>query len=431
MTAPPRRALAALIVILATALVAPAAAAATPAAPASAAPAATDAVEQPAMVSLQDNSTTSAPENNTTAGDPPTATQVRINPVHIDEPFLSISVREPDTAYSTQGPVALFSLSQAVESARITQQPATATVLSGGHQVKVAYTDDAAPLDEESLYTLELFFADDSTKTVELYATKTGVSVAASELEEYAPVLEELKQVAEGHGYETSPEALENYLAFVNERADLVDGFLTKTAAQLFALGIAASMNWLFWLFVLGGLALLNHWIRRKYGGIIEVMENDEGVAKRKRDELERAYEQDKQTADEEPLSACHAIGSNDIYWEDAYGVKSTAQLANMAARGMHRRDEHGDLVPVHQGADDLTASNLETSWLEPVLRSSRIPTARQALGELKAACQRMETQYNRGDIYRPARDRLEAIIEELDRQQQTEHAGMAARGDD
>jgi len=188
------------------------------------------------------NNSTSTPTNS--SGAPTAASQVRITPEKFDEPFLAVSVRESDAAYETTGPFALFTLSREVEAARISQQPASAQVLAGGTQVKVSYADDAAPPGETSLYTLELFFEDGSSKSVELYARQTGVSVGAADLQDYAPVIEELREVSEAHGYGTSPDAMLSYLDWVNERADLIDGFLTKSAAQLMGLAIAASMNW-------------------------------------------------------------------------------------------------------------------------------------------------------------------------------------------
>jgi hypothetical protein len=343
---------------------------------------------------------------------------VRITPIKFDEPFLGVAVRESDQAFETTGPFAMFTLSSRVEAARITQQPASAQVLSGGTQVKVEYEDDAAPTGESSLYTLELFFEDGSTKTVDLYARKTGVSVAAADLQEYGPVIDKLRELAEAHGYGSSPEALLNYLTWVNERADLVEGFLTKSAAQLFGLAIAAAMNWLFWLIALLAIALVAKWIQRRYGGLLEALQNDVGRAERKRRELEQSYEEQKQTADEVPLEEVPAVGSNAVYWHDGHGVRSAGQLANLAASGAHRQTGDG-LEEVHEGVADLDAENIETSWLEPVLRGNRIPTAKQALGEIKATLEYMEIQYNLGHLYRDARDDVAQLIDEIDEEEQ------------
>lgn len=352
-----------------------------------------------------------------TAGGPTTASQVRVTPVQFDEPFLAIAVNASDSSFETTGPFAVFSLSERVESARITQQPASAQVMAGGRQVRVAYKDDAAPPGERSLYTLELFFADGSTKTIDLYARKTGVSVAASDLKEFAPVIEELQTLAEEHGYGTSPDQLLEFITWVNDRADLVEGFLTKKAAQLMGLAIAAATNWLFWLLFLGGVALVAKWIQKRYGGLLEVLQNDTGRADRKRRELELSYQEQKQTADEVPLDEVPAVGSNAIYWRDGHNVRSAGQLARLAAFGAHRQTDDG-LEQVHDGVADLEPGELGDSWLEPVLRGGRIPTAKQALGEVKATLEYMETNHNLGHLYREARDEVARLIDEVEQEE-------------
>jgi hypothetical protein len=220
-------------------------------------------------------------------------------------------------------------------------------------------------------------------------------------------------------------------VSWVNERADLIDGFLTKSAAQLMALAIAASMNWLFWLLLLGALALVAKWIQNRYGGLLEALQNDVGRAERKRRELALAYEEQKQTADEVPLEEVSAVGSNAVYWRDGHGVRSAGQLARLAAFGAHRETEDG-LEQVHDGVEDLEKDDLENSWLEPVLRGNRIPTAKQALGEIKATLEYMETKHNLGHLYRDARDDVAQLIEEIEEQDQmTFGPGNASRGDD
>lgn len=369
-----------------------------------------------------------APNSTATNGDKPTtATQVRITPIQFEEGYLGVTVRESDAVFETQGPFVLFSLSDSVESARVQQQPASATVLEGGHQVKVEYADDAAPTGEESRYVLELFFADGSSKTVELYARQTAVSVGAADLQEYEPVIEQLQHLADDHGYGSSPEELQAYLEYINNRADLVEGFLTEKAAQLIAVGIQAATNWLFWLLFLGAIALLAKWLQRRFGGLLEALQNDVGRADRKRRELELAYQEQKQTADEVPLDEIPAIGTNATYWIDGLGTRSAGQLARLAAYGAHRRNEDG-LEQVHRGVADLDVEDIQNSWIEPVIRGNRIPTAKQALGELKSTLEYMETQHNLGHLYRDARDDLEQLIEEIEDEQ---HLAYGPNGGD
>ncbi|MFC4553553.1 hypothetical protein ACFO3H_24900 [Halorussus sp. GCM10023401] len=358
--------------------------------------------------------------NNSTAG-PTTAGSVRISPVQYDEKHLGVTVADADAVFNTTGPHALFSVSERVKAARISQQPASATVLAGGRQVLVEYEDDAAPSGEQSLYQLELYFEDGSQKTVSLYAKKTGVSVAASDLESYAPVIEELQDRAEEHGYETNPDALLDYISWVNERADLVEGWLSQKAAQLAALMLALAMNWLFWLLFLAGVALLAQYIRKKFGGLLDVLENDSGKSYRKRKDLAIQYEEQKQSAAEESLREVKAVGSDDVYWEDAFGARSPKDLADLAARGVHRRTTDG-LAQEHAGVSDLDVDSIGTPdcWLNGVLRQNRISSPRHALSELKAACEHMETKWSMGHVYREARDECAQLIRELDKRRET-----------
>lgn len=376
----------------------------------------TTATPTPVPQGEETSTPTAGAEGESAPSGPTMASQVRVTPVQFDEPFLGVAVNQSDSVFETTGPFAVFSLSERVEGARVQQQPASAQVLAGGRQVKVKYDDDAAPVGEKSLYTLEVFFEDGSSKEIELYARKTGVSVGASELQEYAPVIEELKDVAEAHGYGTSPEELEAYLTYINERADLVEGFLTEKAAQLVGLAIAAATNWLFWLLLLGAIALLAKWIQNRYGGLLEALQNDVGRAERERRELELEYREQRQTADEVPLEDIPAVGANAIYWQDGLKVRSAGQLARIAALGAHRKTD-GGLEQVHDGVADLEPGNIENSWLEPVLRGNRIPTAKQALGEVKATLEYMETEYNLGHLYRDARDDVAQLIDELDQE--------------
>ncbi len=381
----------------------------------------------PGEAPMIQTTTNSTADGNSSA--PSTASQTRLTPVNFDEEFLGITVREPDQAYDTAGPFAVFTASHDVESVRVVESPATASVLDGGRQVKIAYDDDAAPSEEPSLYTLELFFADGSKKTIELYATETDVSVDAARLSEYASVIDDLEAFAEEHGYETTPEGLQNYLSFINDRADLIDGFLTDRAMQLIAITIALAQNPLAWLIGFGLLALLMKWLVSRYGDMLESLQNDVGRAERKRRELDLAYQESKQTADEHTLDEVPAVGANAIYWDDAFGTRSPAQLAKLAANGAHVRDG-GELRLVHNGVDDLNPATLQNSWLEPVIRENRIPTAKQALGELKATLEWMETKHNLGHLYRDTRDELEQMIDEIDREQRSYQPSSADTAD-
>lgn len=367
------------------------------------------------------NSTTNTTTATTTPtgpqnGTPTIAGNVRITPVRMDEKFLSVKVAEPDSTFNTSGPFVFFSLSHPVEAARITQSPAEATVLAGGQQVKVTYSDDAAPPNEQSLYTLELFFADGSKKTVKLYATKTAVSVEAAQLSNYREFIETMKEDAKAHGYNATPKGVTKYHEWEKERADLVDGWLTEQAARLLAGATVLAMNPLFWVVLLSGLALFGQWLRSNFGDLLDWLQNDPGKAQRKRHQLKQAYDKQKQTADEEPLREIDAVGSSAIHWETAFGVKSVADLADVAANGIWKRTADGGEEQVHGGVDDLSVADLQTGecWLEPVLRDGRVATPERALAQLKAACRHMETEYNLGHVYRDPADRAEQLIRDL-----------------
>jgi hypothetical protein len=362
----------------------------------------------------QSNNTTTTTPNGTDA--PSTAESVRITPVRMDEGFLSVTVAETDSKFNTSGPFALFSLSTPVESARITQSPAKATVLAGGQQVKVQYSDDAAPPDEQSLYTLELFFADGSTKTVELYATETDVSVAAADLKEYAPVIEELKELAEDYDYETNPDALLEFISYARDRLDLIDGWLTEQAARLMAGLMVLAMNPLSWVILLLSLAGFGYWLRSNFSEMLDWLTNDPGKAQRERDQLRQSYQNQRRVADEEPMREIDAVGSSDIIWESEFGVKSVGDLADLAAGGLWKRTADGGEEQVHGGIEDLSVEDLRTKggWLEPVLRNGRMNTPERALVHLEQACRRMETEYNLGHIYREPADHAEQLVRDL-----------------
>lgn len=366
--------------------------------------------------------------NNTTA--PTTAENVRISPVRMDEKFLKVNVAKADTTFNTTGPFALFSLSEQVESARIAQQPADATVLAGGQQVKIAYSDNAAPPDSQSLYTLELYFEDGSTKTVDLYAKQTAVSVAAADLKEYAPVIDELKEFAEDHGYESNPDALLDYITWVNDRADLVDGFLSEQAARFLGGLMVLAMVPLSWVALLLVLAAFGYWLRGNFGEMLDYVQDAPERAEQERDKLVRAYENQRQTADEEPMNKIDAVGSDDILWESEFGTKSSKDLASLGANGMWRQTGNGHLEQIHGGVADLTVEDLETRdcWLENVLRDGRISVP-EALGQLKNAMRRMETEYNMGHKYRRPADHAEQLIREWKQSRRT--TGNVFAGDD
>ncbi|ELZ05744.1 hypothetical protein [Natrialba aegyptia] len=368
-------------------------------------------------------------EANETDGNAPTsAEQVRINPVSLDVDYQAVEVAEDDSTFNTTGEFVLFSTTEPVDAVRISQSKATARVLEGGQTVRVEYADDAAPPDEQSLYTLEVFFEDGSSKDVTLYASATEQSVNAASLERWEPVISTLQDFAEENGYETDPDSVESYITWVDDRAQLVDGFLTELAAQTIAWLIAGVMNPLNVILALA-LGALAMWRRRsKHGDLVDALSSMAGRYEQELAKLRNNRQQAKRTADDDNLSEVPAIGSYADYYEDAFGVKSPAQLAHLVAAGEARATNDG-LEMVHNGVDDLDSEDLHGTWLEPVLR--HIPNERQVLNHLLQTIKYMETEHQLGSVYRETRNDLEVMLDDIERKQTRITGTPAATGDD
>jgi hypothetical protein len=379
---------------------------------------------------LQADNATNATNGTTTPTDtPPTmAEQVRINPVDLGVDYQSVTIAEADRVYNTTGEFVMFTTTEPVDAARIPQSKASAEVLDGGQTVKVSYEDDAAPLDEPSLYTLQLYFEDESSLEADLYAEATSQSVAAADLQNYEGFIDEAESLAEEWGYDTDPESLESFITNLDEQAQLVDGFLTEHAARTIAWLMAGVMNPLNVLLGLSLLALAIWRYRSKHGELVDALSAMAGRYQQKLDRLEIDRQQAKRTADDDRLSEVPAIGSYADYYEDAFGVKSPAQLADLAAAGEARATSDG-LEWVHNGVDDLNADNLHDAWLEPVLR--HVQRERQVLNHLLEAVKWMETEHQLGAVYRETRDDLETMIDDVDRQQTQLKGSPPVTGDD
>ncbi|WP_049895738.1 hypothetical protein [Halopiger xanaduensis] len=381
----------------------------------------------PALYALQESNETTSNNTSTDSG-PTTADQVRVNPVQLDVDYHSVEVVDEDATFNTTGEFVMFTTTEPVDAARITQSNAEARVLDGGQTVRVEYDEGAAPPDEQSLYTLELFFADDSSKAIDLYASETEQSVEAAALQEWEPVIDKWQDFAEEHGYETDPDGVEAYLEWVDDRAQLVDGFLTELAAQSIGWLIAGLMNPLNVIIGLS-LAALAMWRRRsKHGEIADALSSMAGRYEQELMKLENDRQTAKRTADDERLSEVAAIGSYADYYEDAFGVKSPAQLAHLVAEGEAKRTKDG-LEMVHHGADDLDTEDLHDTWLEPVLR--HIPHERQVVNHLLQTVKYMESEHNLGALYRDTREDLEVMLDDLERKETQLTGAPAAAGDD
>lgn len=393
--------------------------------------------------SIQDNETeTPTPTETPVADDgdddedgdgtaPPMAERARITPTKIQEAdYLSVEVRESDEVFGTEGDVVVFEVSQPLEAVRIQQEQAEATVLQGGHVLKVEYQPGAAPPGNESLYRLELFFEDGSQGEVELYASETDKSVAASDLTEWEPVIDALCDLAETYGHdECTPAEMEEFIEFAEGRLEVIEGFLVEALSFVFfwlSTGLTHPAT-LTLMLAVAGLVLWR--LYSKHGDILEELSTRANRYVQKRDKLESDFQSAKRTADDDDLREVPAIGSFATYWRDAYGVRSPLQLAHLAQAGAHRRvevtpetdggdaDDAGSpqvrLERVHEGVDDLDLDAVEESWLEPVLR--HLPNERVALNHIRAAITYLETEYQLGHAFEDAHVQVEMLLEDLD----------------
>jgi hypothetical protein len=345
---------------------------------------------------------------------PETAQTVRILPVQLNREFVSVSVETPGEIYNTSGPFAIFSVSEPVDQAAIQQPGATATVLEGGRQVKVEYEPDAAPVGGQSLYQLELYWSDGSSKSVDLYAERTSVDVGSAEMTKYRPLVLDILRDAEENGYERSPEGAEEHYKDVKSTAQLLDSLFTEQAARLFASLISIISNPLGIAAVLVSAAVLAYWQLSRNRSVLDILSNDSGKSARLRERLWIQYKRSQQTAAEEPLRELKGVGEmGEIYWKDAYGVDTVAGLAELFRQGMPvRRD--GEIKHVG-GVEDLDVESIHSSWLEAVCRDHRLPSVEVALAHGKTALRRMVSEYGMAHIYDETYETTRELLDELD----------------
>lgn len=348
----------------------------------------------------------------------------RVVAVPLNPDFVSANRGENASEWHTTGPFAFWTVSERVEQAEVVEPKAEARVLEGSRTVHVSYADDAAPVGEESLYTLKLYFADGSTKTLRLYASKTDVDVGSQNLRKYRSTITLMLTHAKDNGYERSAEGVLQYYKDTKEQADLLDHLFSKQAKKLIGnvlgiiknpLGIAAS---------LALAALFIVYLIRNHEETLKIMSNDSGKANRLRRQLMQDYREQAQEAAEEELTS--VLGDmSAMYWKDAYGVKTTYELADLARKGP--AIERDGEVKHAGGVTDLTADEVGDSWLEAVTRTGRLPSERVALVQLRQAVNRMCSTYSMAHIYDDTEQALTELIDEMD---VTEHTQFAATYD-
>jgi hypothetical protein len=391
---------------------------------------------QAPSLGVQENATeTATPPPNESDTDeerpagPSTAETVRILPVQFEAEYLSIETAETAEAYNTSGPHALFQFSEPVEQAAVQQPGASATVLDGGHVVKVEYAPDAAPVGEQSLYKLNLYFADDSSRTVTLYAERTSVDVGGAEMKKYRPLIMKVLEDAESAGYERSPAGAEAHYAEQKETAQLLDNLFTEQAARLFASLISIVANPLGIALLLISASLIALWQLRRNREALDLLTNDSGKASRLRERLWIAYHNAQQTAAEEPLRELQGVGDmGEIYWRDAFGVDTTAGLAELFRQGLPvERD--GEVEHIG-GVVELDAEDIHASWIEAVCRDHRLPSPDIALAHGKAALHRMISKYGQAHHYQETYEAVRELIDELDETRDVQrHSGRRSAG--
>lgn len=393
---------------------------------------------------LQTNGTAT----NGTAGDVSIATQARITAIAFDRPYLRVERRNEDT-WNTTGPYAVFAVSEPVDAVRITQPTASARV-KNDHTVRVAYDPQAAPsADDESLYTVEVFFDDGSKRTLDLYATQTDQIVASAALQESQGFIETMKEDAEEHGYPATIEGIQQYHEWEKEQADLFNNIFAPQFEKLFA-WLVVTIQTPFAIMLLAGLATLAAWlILRSHGEMLRTNQNSVNLVEQSRRKMRLAYRENQDAADEERLEDLDAIGPAAIYWNDGLNINSVRQLAYEFAYGRPQTDDHGNIIRyseaeaaekgiepmadedgttlrdddgepiyppkmVHRGVEDLRGETRpRDTWLEPMLRPDMLGDYQTVLAHAKRALARMTTHYGKSQ-YRPARRKVASLLESL-----------------
>lgn len=433
---------------------------AAPTSPTAASAGASSTTAGPIMLAVQDedgqpNGTpTATPTGNNTSGSGAAgpggltlAESARVTPVQFNREYLQVSAREgPEEAYNTVGPYVVFAVSERVATARIQQPKAQATVREGT-TVRVEYATDAAPPDETSLYTLELFFADGSSRTIKLYATRTDQIVASSDAKAGADFLDTMKQDAEDHGFNATIEGAERYHEWEKEQADILSNLFAPQFKKLLLWATATLQTPLALILMATAAILAAVYLLRSHGAKIRLYQQSKNLLKQSRRELIQAYRDDQHAADEMRLREIDEIGRAAKYWEDRLDVHSAKQLADLMAYGEPIRDSAGNIVrwsqdeaadqgiePIegdpdeddaedvvyppklkHRGVYDLKdAEDLRNTWLEPVIRRDTPITDTSALAHAKQALLKMTTRFGQPQ-YRPARTEVRALAETLD----------------
>lgn len=386
-------------------------------------------VEQPTIATVAENTPAT---NNSTATTPSDdgitmAMQARINPAIPNEDYVSVTIAKADAVYNTSGGFATFTSSQPLKAARITQPKASAQVLSGAHTIRVDYQDGAARRDTTSLYTLDLYFKDGSTKTVKLYASHTDISASTAIPSKWSPVVDYLQEQTESAGMKSTPQAALNYIKTKEDKAQLFSNLWSKKAGQYLALKFASMLNPFEWV-ELGVLGLIIvAFIGRKNNWLLKIQQVSPSLSAVSRAASKYNYEERKRAAAQHTLSDIQAIGGNNaaLYWEKL-GVETVEDMVQIACKGVLAQDESGQFLtdsdgnPIYasNGIEDLfhvepfTKQNLrEETWLKPLIMEGRLDVD-TVLAHIVETLRVAEIEYDRGAEVRQDRRRAEQLLE-------------------
>ncbi|WP_227134594.1 hypothetical protein [Halorubellus salinus] len=389
--------------------------------------------------SLTPNNTTTTtttapagPNNSTTgtpSGPPSMASQARITPSIPNEDYVGVSVVESDAVYNTTGGFVTFTVSEPVAAARVQQRGASVDVLAEGHMLRVQYADDASQPGSATLFTTELFFEDNSTKAVKLYARNTGVSASTAINPEWQALIKHVRENADDSGYNATPGGGLEYVEQVEDRADLFSGLLTEDFKRYPVLWLANFTNIPMVLTFLALLMATAYLWKRKFGWILSRQQVSASISAIMRARGCQEYEESRQAAAQHPLAEVEGIGTNAArYWNSEMGVETIDDMVEIACKGIVatddtgrvETDEHGNDVLLTHGVDDLTKVDpvterklREETWLKPILVQNRM-RAETALANIETALQVAEKQYRRGNQVRETRMQVQDLLGQL-----------------
>jgi hypothetical protein len=438
-TTPRALAAVALAVLLLAATPLAVTASATEAPPTDSAPGTVERTASLADATPPNNTTTTVPTTTTTAppggndtrrsGPPTMASQARITPTVPDEDYVDVTVVESDAVYNTTGGFATFSVSEPVTAARIPQDGASVDVFGDGHVIQIQFADDATEPGSATLFTPQLYFADNSTKEIDVYARKTGISASAAINPEWQGLISHVRENAGDEGYNTTPAGGLAYVEQKEERAELFSGLLSEDFQEYFVLWIANLTNIPMILTILAVMMLVAYIWKRKFGWILTRQQVSASINALMRTQGRQEYEESRQAAAQHPLSDVDEIGTNAArYWRSEMNAETVDDIVELAAKGIVETDEQGRVVKdddgndqyITNGVEDLldvepvTARKLrEETWLKPILVQDRMQ-AETVLSNIERALQVAEKQYRRGNQVRKTRMQVQDLLGEL-----------------